>query len=56
LYTPLVNYNTEFPQLGTPHRAQIHMEPPPPPVPPHVHGTWGLAPPNTMGYGPQMLW
>lgn len=52
LYTPLVNYNTEFPQLGTPHRAQIHMEPPPPPVPPHVHGTWGLAPPNTMGYGP----
>lgn len=51
LYTPHVNYNTEFPQLGTPHRAHIHMEPPPPPVPPHVHGTWGLAPPNTMGYG-----
>eukprot|EP01018_Ginkgo_biloba_P012750 Gb_08871 [translate_table: standard] len=51
MYAPAVNYNTEFPQLGAPHRAQIHMEAPPRPIPQHVRGPW-VASPSTIGYGP----
>lgn len=50
MYAPAVNYNTEFPQLGAPHRAQMPMEPPPRPVPQHIRSPW-LASTSTMGYG-----
>uniref|UniRef100_A0A0C9QWM8 TSA: Wollemia nobilis Ref_Wollemi_Transcript_3736_2087 transcribed RNA sequence n=1 Tax=Wollemia nobilis TaxID=56998 RepID=A0A0C9QWM8_9CONI len=49
LYPP-VNCNSDFPYIGAAHRAQIHMEPPPP-VPPHTLGPW-VTPPNMMGYVP----
>ncbi|KAH9301965.1 hypothetical protein KI387_013548, partial [Taxus chinensis] len=51
LYAPVINCNNEFPQLGAAHRAQIHMEPPTHPLPPHTLGPW-VAPPSTMGYIP----
>lgn len=51
LYPPIVNCNTEFPQLGATHRAQVHMEPQAHPLQPHTLGPW-VAPPNTMGYVP----
>ncbi|KAH9317010.1 hypothetical protein KI387_018779, partial [Taxus chinensis] len=50
IYAPAVNYNTEFPQLGAPHRAQMAMEPPPRPIPQHIRSPW-LASTSTMGYG-----
>lgn len=50
LYAPLVNYNTEFPQLGVPPRGQLHMEPPPPPpIPQHMRAPW-VPPVNAIGY------
>ncbi|CAK9199233.1 unnamed protein product [Sphagnum troendelagicum] len=53
LYAPLVNYNTEFPQLGVASRPQAHMEPPrPPPIPQqHMQASW-TPPVNTMSYRP----
>ena len=51
VYAPPVNYNTEFPQLGAQHRAQIHMELPPHSVATHGRGPW-VPPQSTMGYGP----
>uniref|UniRef100_A0A0C9RHJ3 TSA: Wollemia nobilis Ref_Wollemi_Transcript_21836_2134 transcribed RNA sequence n=1 Tax=Wollemia nobilis TaxID=56998 RepID=A0A0C9RHJ3_9CONI len=50
MYAPAVNYNTEFPQLGAPHRAQMPVEPPPRPIPQHIRAPW-LASTSTMGYG-----
>jgi hypothetical protein len=50
MYAPAVNYNTEFPQLGAPHRVQMPMEPPPRTIPQHVRGPW-VASTSTMGYG-----
>jgi hypothetical protein len=52
LYAPMLNYNTEFPQLGVPSRAQLqHMEPPPPPPIPSQHMGAPWAPPvNAVGY------
>lgn len=50
MYAPAVNYNTEFPQLGAPHRVQMTMEPPPRTIPQHVRGPW-VASTSTMGYG-----
>lgn len=52
LYAPVVNYNTEFPQLGVPSRAQLqHMEPPPPPPIPSQHmGAPWTSPGNAIGY------
>ncbi|CAL9133266.1 unnamed protein product [Musa acuminata var. zebrina] len=53
LYSPTVNYNTEFPQLGSGHRAQVPVDHQPRPIPPHLHGPW-LPPsaPTAMNYGP----
>ncbi|KAJ1409313.1 SUZ domain [Sesbania bispinosa] len=57
LYTPVLNYNTEFPQLGSAHGPQISTEHQPRPLPQHIPGPW--APPSTpaaMGYGhPQAM-
>ncbi|RVW36961.1 hypothetical protein CK203_103675 [Vitis vinifera] len=40
MYTPAVNYNTEFPQLGSAHRPQISTEHQPRPLPQHLSGPW----------------
>ncbi|XP_078443555.1 uncharacterized protein LOC144712984 isoform X2 [Wolffia australiana] len=54
LYSPAVNYNAEFPQLGATHVAQMPMEHRQSPVPQHVHGSWAGArsPSAAVGYGP----
>ncbi|KAJ7297631.1 hypothetical protein O6H91_09G111900 [Diphasiastrum complanatum] len=50
IYGPLVNYNTEFPQLGGHPRPQIHMKQPPPcPLPQQM--TW-MSPVSSLGYRP----
>lgn len=52
VYTPLVNYNTEFPQLAGP-RPQMHMEPPPPPPIPQQRmqrPPWGTHGPGNMSF------
>lgn len=51
LYAPVVNYNTEFPQLGVPPRGQMHMEPPPPQSlgPQHIRAPW-VPTVNAIGY------
>uniref|UniRef100_A0A7C9E7S6 SUZ domain-containing protein n=1 Tax=Opuntia streptacantha TaxID=393608 RepID=A0A7C9E7S6_OPUST len=51
MYTPAINYNTEFPQLGSSHRPQVSVEPPRP-LPQPMPGPW--TPPSnpaTLGYG-----
>ncbi|CAB4268825.1 unnamed protein product [Prunus armeniaca] len=52
MYTPALNYNTEFPQLGAAHRPQISTEHQPRPLPQHLPGPW-VAPsvPAGIGYG-----
>ncbi|CAL5090287.1 unnamed protein product [Urochloa decumbens] len=52
LYAPAVNYNTEFPQLGSAHRSPVAVEQQPGPIG-HMPGSWssGQAP-NAIGYGP----
>ncbi|ONK71258.1 uncharacterized protein A4U43_C04F6590 [Asparagus officinalis] len=56
LFSPAVNYNTEFPQLGSGPRPQISIEPPPRSVPQQMRGPWpGQAvqsAPSPVGYGP----
>ncbi|GLT88751.1 hypothetical protein SLE2022_067620 [Rubroshorea leprosula] len=52
MYSPAVNYNTEFPQLGSTHRPQLSTEHQPRPLPQHIPGPW--AAPSTataIGYG-----
>ncbi|KAK6933529.1 SUZ domain [Dillenia turbinata] len=44
MYTPALNYNTEFPQLGSVHRPQISTDHQPRPLPQHLPGPW--APPS----------
>ncbi|KAJ9159795.1 hypothetical protein P3X46_025268 [Hevea brasiliensis] len=53
MYAPALNYNTEFPQLGSSHRPQISAEHQPRPLPQHLPGPWA-APSTTpgIGYGP----
>lgn len=52
LYTPAVNYNTEFPQLGSAHRPQISPEHQPRPLPQHLPGPWAASStPSGIGYG-----
>ncbi|BBM96930.1 hypothetical protein MPTK1_1g01650 [Marchantia polymorpha subsp. ruderalis] len=53
IYTPVVNYNTEFPQLAGP-RPQLHMEPPPPPPIPQqrMRPPWGTPVPGNMSFRP----
>ncbi|WOL03486.1 R3H domain-containing protein 2-like [Canna indica] len=43
LYSPAVNYNTEFPQLGSGHRIQIPIEQQRPPISQHFQGQWSVA-------------
>ncbi|OVA05989.1 Single-stranded nucleic acid binding R3H [Macleaya cordata] len=53
MYSPALNYNTEFPQLGSAHRPQISIEPQPRPIPQHLRGSWnGVSTPPGIGYGP----
>ncbi|XP_044461740.1 R3H domain-containing protein 2-like isoform X2 [Mangifera indica] len=40
MYAPALNYNTEFPQLGSAHRPQISAEHQPHPPPQHLPGPW----------------
>ncbi|CAA3005188.1 R3H domain-containing 1-like [Olea europaea subsp. europaea] len=53
MYAPALNYNTEFPQLGSSHGPPISTEHQPYPVPQHLPGPW-VAPsaPAGIGYGP----
>lgn len=50
MYTPALNYNTEFPQLGSSHRPQISAEHQARPLPQHLPGPWA-APSNPAGIG-----
>ncbi|KAF8403265.1 hypothetical protein HHK36_011366 [Tetracentron sinense] len=53
MYSPALNYTTEFPQLGSAHRPQISVEHQPRPIPQHLHGPWPTAStPAGIGYGP----
>lgn len=49
MYAPAVNYNTEFPQLGSAHRPVISTEHPSHQLPQHLPGPW--ATPSTPGIG-----
>lgn len=52
MYTPVLNYNTEFPQLGSPHGPQRPAEHQPRPLPQHISGTWvAQSTPAGIGYG-----
>lgn len=52
MYSPAVNYNTEFPQLGSVHRPQVSTEHQPRPLPQHIHGPWTAPSGQTgLGYG-----
>ncbi|XP_060963683.1 uncharacterized protein LOC115705824 isoform X1 [Cannabis sativa] len=52
MYTPAINYNTEFPQLGSTHGPpQISAEPQAHPLPQHLPGPWSPASaPGGIGY------
>ncbi|XP_060963695.1 uncharacterized protein LOC115705822 isoform X2 [Cannabis sativa] len=51
MYTPAVNYNTEFPQLGNTHGPQISAEHQVHPHPQHLPGPWSPASaPGGIGY------
>ncbi|CAN6223260.1 unnamed protein product [Urochloa humidicola] len=53
LYAPAVNYNTEFPQLGSAHRCPVAVEQQPRPIAQHMPGSWSAGQaPNAIGYGP----
>ncbi|PKI44308.1 R3H domain-containing protein 2-like [Punica granatum] len=49
-FTPSMNYNTEFPQLRSPHRPQLSAEHQPLPLHQHLSGLWA-APSGTAGIG-----
>lgn len=52
LYAPAVNYNTEFPQLGSAHRSPVAVEQPRP-IAQHMPASWSAAQAsNAIGYGP----
>ncbi|XP_010912260.1 uncharacterized protein [Elaeis guineensis] len=51
MFSPAVNYNTEFPQLGSTHRPQIPIEHQPRHVPQHLQGSWSAASGPAIGYG-----
>lgn len=50
MYTPVLNYNTEFPQLGAPTRPQMCVEPPLPRASQTLRGPWAGSS-NSLGYG-----
>ncbi|ONM20864.1 Single-stranded nucleic acid binding R3H protein [Zea mays] len=53
LYAPAVNYNTEFPQLGSAHRSPVAVEQQPRPIAQHMPASWSVAQAsNAIGYGP----
>lgn len=53
IYSPVVNYNTEFPQLGVARRPQLSNEPQSAHMSQHLGGSWSVeSPPAEMGYGP----
>ncbi|KAJ4970901.1 hypothetical protein NE237_004000 [Protea cynaroides] len=52
MYSPALNYNTEFPQLGAAHRPQISIDHQPRPIPQHLRGPWAASNPAGIGYGP----
>lgn len=52
LYSPAVNYNTEFPQLVSGHMPQLPIECQPRTTPQHLHGPWSVASTPAVGYGP----
>ncbi|KAL0910444.1 hypothetical protein M5K25_021428 [Dendrobium thyrsiflorum] len=53
LYAPAVNYNSEFPQLGSIHRPQISIEHQPRPTPQQLRGTWPTSSTaSAVNYGP----
>ncbi|XAR53494.1 hypothetical protein NMG60_11022071 [Bertholletia excelsa] len=52
LYSPALNYNTEFPQLGSAHRPPISAENQPRPLPQHLPNSWAApSAPAGIGYG-----
>lgn len=52
MYTAVLNYNTEFPQLGSTHRPQLSTEHQPRPLPQHIPGPWAAqSTPAGIGYG-----
>lgn len=52
MYSPALNYNTEFPQLGSTHRPQISTEHQPRSLPQHLPGPWAApSTPTGIGYG-----
>ncbi|GAB4855157.1 hypothetical protein Ancab_023784 [Ancistrocladus abbreviatus] len=52
MYTPAINYNTEFPQLGSNHRPQVSAEHQPCPLPQHLAGPWASpSTPAGISYG-----
>ncbi|KAI4972959.1 hypothetical protein ZWY2020_006926 [Hordeum vulgare] len=54
LYAPVVTYNTEFPQLGSPQMSHVPVEQQQPhPMAQHMPGPWSPAQsPNAFGYRP----
>ncbi|XP_027111336.1 R3H domain-containing protein 2-like [Coffea eugenioides] len=52
LYTPALNYNTEFPQLGSAPRPSISSEHQPRPLPQHLPGPWTAPSTPAITYGP----
>ncbi|KAI3809260.1 hypothetical protein L1987_25231 [Smallanthus sonchifolius] len=53
MYTPVLNYNTEFPQLGSVHRSPISTEHQPLAFPQHLPGPWvPSSSPAGIGYRP----
>ncbi|GMH07877.1 hypothetical protein Nepgr_009717 [Nepenthes gracilis] len=49
MYTPAVNYNTEFPQLASTHRPQVSAKRQPRPLPQSVPGPWAASMSNPAG-------
>ncbi|KAJ0972679.1 hypothetical protein J5N97_020638 [Dioscorea zingiberensis] len=49
MYSPAVNYNTEFPQLGSGHRPPVSIDHHPRPIPQHLR-PWSAAS-SPVGYG-----
>lgn len=53
MYTPVLNYNTEFSQLGSVHRPPISTEHQPCLLPQHLPGPWvPSSSPAVIGYRP----
>eukprot|EP00268_Persea_americana_P056392 TRINITY_DN664_c0_g2_i2.p1 TRINITY_DN664_c0_g2~~TRINITY_DN664_c0_g2_i2.p1 ORF type:complete len:490 (+),score=105.94 TRINITY_DN664_c0_g2_i2:390-1859(+) len=53
MYSPALNYNTEFPQLGSAHRPQISIEHQPRSIHQHMRGPWTpTSNPTAIGYPP----